>query len=55
MIYDEEMIEPNFKIQPAEIMKKLSEGEQPSAEDLGNLSKVKAKIEIVGDYEDMEN
>jgi hypothetical protein len=60
MTCDEEMIDTNFKIQlsPAlnqkEIMRKLEAGEQPTAEDLANLSKVKAKIKIVSDYEDME-
>ena len=60
MTYDKGMIDPNFKIQlsPAlnqkEIMKKLVAGEQPTPEDLAKLAKVKAKIEIVGDYEDME-
>jgi hypothetical protein len=35
-------------------MKKLSEGKELAPDDLAKLSKVKAKIEIVGDYEDME-
>ena len=61
MTYDEGMIEPNFKIQlsPAlnqkEIMRKLEAGRQPWPGDLANLSKVKAKPEIVGDYDDMES
>jgi hypothetical protein len=33
---------------------KLSEGKELAPDDLAKLSKVKAKIEIVGDYEDME-
>jgi hypothetical protein len=37
-----------------DIMKKLSEGKELAPDDLAKLSKVKAKIEIVGDYEDME-
>jgi hypothetical protein len=54
------MIEPSFKIQlsPAlnqkDIMKKLIAGEQPTADDLAQLAKVKAKLELIGDYEDME-
>jgi hypothetical protein len=32
----------------------LSEGKALAPEDLAKLSKVKAKIEIVGDYADME-
>ena len=54
------MIEPNFKIQlypplnQKDIMKKLVAGQQPTADDLAKLSNVKAKLEIVGDYEDME-
>ena len=47
-----------IKLAPAanhkEIMEKMSKGEQLAPEDLANLSKVKAKLEIVGDYEDME-
>ena len=35
-------------------MKKLSEGKELAPDDFAKLSKVKAKIEIVGDYEDME-
>jgi hypothetical protein len=60
MTYDEVMIDPNFKIQlsPAlnqkEIMRKLGAGVEPTPEDLANLSKVKAKVEMVGDYEGME-
>ena len=37
-----------------ENMKKLSEGKQLAPDDLAKLSKIKAKIEIVGDYGDME-
>jgi hypothetical protein len=37
-----------------EIIKKLSEGKQFAPDDLAKLSRVKAKLEIVGDYEDME-
>jgi hypothetical protein len=33
---------------------KLSEGKELAPDDLAKLSKVKAKIEIVGDYADME-
>jgi hypothetical protein len=35
-------------------MKKLAQGAELAPADLANLSKVKAKLEIVGDYEDME-
>jgi len=38
----------------ADILKKLAAGEQPGTDDLAKLSKVKAKVEIVGDYADME-
>ena len=42
-----------IKLAPAanhkDIMKKLAEGKQLAPDDLGKLSKVKAKIEIVGD------
>jgi hypothetical protein len=38
----------------ADILKKLAAGEQPGPNDLANLAKVKAKVEIVGDYADME-
>jgi hypothetical protein len=59
MTYDEGMIDRyTIKLAPAanhkEIMKKMSEGKELAADDLAKLSKVKAKIEIVGDYEDME-
>jgi hypothetical protein len=37
-----------------DIMKKPSEGKQLAPEDLARLSKVKAKLEIIGDYADME-
>jgi hypothetical protein len=36
-------------------MKKLIEGKQPAPEDLAKRSKVEAKLEIIGDYEGMEN
>jgi len=38
----------------ADILKKLEAGEQPGPEELAQLAKVKAKIEVVGDYADME-
>jgi hypothetical protein len=37
-----------------EILKKLSEGKELAPDDLAKLSKVKAKLEIIGDYADME-
>jgi hypothetical protein len=37
-----------------EILRKLSEGKTLPANELENLSKVKAKIEVVGDYADIE-
>jgi hypothetical protein len=37
-----------------EIMRKLSEGKELVPDDLAKLSKVKAKLEIIGDYADME-
>jgi hypothetical protein len=47
-----------IKLAPAanhkDIMKRLSEGKELAPDDLAKLSKVKAKIEIVGDYADME-
>jgi hypothetical protein len=47
-----------IKLAPAanhkDIMKKLSEGKELVPDDVAKLSKVKAKIEIVGDYADME-
>lgn len=47
-----------IKLAPAanhrDIMKKLSAGETLTPEDLAKLSKVKAQLEIVGDYADME-
>jgi len=47
-----------IKLAPAanhkEIMKKLAEAKELAPDDLAKLSKVKAKIEIVGDYADME-
>jgi hypothetical protein len=59
MNYAEGMIDHyTMKLAPAanhkDIMKKLSEGKELAPDDLGKLSKVKAKIEIVGDYADME-
>jgi hypothetical protein len=41
-------------VKHAEIMKKLEAGEQPGPDELAKLSKVKAKLEIVGDYAEME-
>jgi hypothetical protein len=35
-------------------MKKLSEGKELAPDDLAKLSKVKSKLEIIGDYEDIE-
>jgi hypothetical protein len=35
-------------------MKKLSEGKTFAPDDLAKLSKVKAKLEIIGDYAGME-
>jgi hypothetical protein len=35
-------------------MKKLSEGKELAPDDLAKLSKVKAKLELIGDYADME-
>ena len=47
-----------IKLAPAanqkEIMKKLSAGETLTPHDLANLSKCRAKLEIVGDYQDLE-
>ena len=47
-----------IKLAPAanhkDIMKKLAAGAELASDDLAKLSKVKAKIEIVGDYADME-
>jgi hypothetical protein len=47
-----------IKLSPAanhkDIMKKLSEGKTLAPDDLAKLSKVKAKLEIIGDYADME-
>jgi hypothetical protein len=47
-----------IKLAPAanhkDIMKKLSEGKELAPDDLAKLSKVKGKLEIIGDYEDME-
>ena len=38
----------------ADVLKKLAAGERPGPDDLKKLAKVKAKLEIVGDYADME-
>jgi hypothetical protein len=59
MNYDKGMIDYfTIKLSPAanhkDIMKKLSEGKELAPDDLGKLSKVKGKIEIIGDYADME-
>jgi len=47
-----------IKLAPAlsqkEVMKKLEEGKQLTPDDLAKLSKVKAKLEIIGDYADIE-
>jgi hypothetical protein len=47
-----------FKLAPAanhkDIMKKLASGAELAPDDLAKLSKVKGKIEVIGDYEDME-
>jgi hypothetical protein len=56
-LYDYRMID-HYTIKPApavrhkDIIKKLSEGKL--VPDLAKLSKVKAKLELIGDYEDME-
>jgi hypothetical protein len=47
-----------IKLAPAanhkDIMKKLAQGAELAPDDLAKLSKVKGKIEVIGDYEDME-
>jgi hypothetical protein len=47
-----------IKMSPAvshkDIMKRFEEGKGFSVEDSANLSRVKAKIEVVADYADME-
>lgn len=47
-----------IKLAPAvshkEIMKQFQDGAGPGPEKLGQLSKVKVKLEAIGDYEDME-
>jgi hypothetical protein len=46
-----------IKLAPAakhrDIMKELSEGKQLAPDDLAKLSKVKAKLEIIGHYAEM--
>jgi hypothetical protein len=59
MPYDEGMIDHYaIKLSPAanhkDIMKKLVQGAELAPDDLAKLSKVKAKLEIIGDYADME-
>jgi hypothetical protein len=41
-------------VKHADILKKLAAGEQPGSDDIAKLAKVKAKVEIIGDYADME-
>jgi hypothetical protein len=37
-----------------DIMEQLNDGKELAPDDLANPSKIKAKLEIIGDYADME-